>query len=108
MPLIEGLLRELEEEAATTRRVLERVPDAKLTWKPHRKARTLGELALHVAMTPGAVAEFVEHSPVQAPDFTDPSPKSAAELVPALNNSIATANRILRRWTTRRSLRRGA
>jgi hypothetical protein len=52
--------------------VLVRVPDAKLAWKPHRKARTLGELAMHVAMPPGAVAEFVVDSPVQAPDFTDP------------------------------------
>jgi uncharacterized damage-inducible protein DinB len=95
MPLIDGLLQELEEEAVTTRRVLERVPDAKLTWKPHPKARTLGELALHVAMTPGAVAEFVKDSPVQAPDFADPTPKSAAELVPAMDKSIATAKRLL-------------
>jgi hypothetical protein len=95
MPLIDGLLQELEEEAATTRRVLVRVPDAKLAWKPHRKARTLGELAMHVAMTPGAVAEFVVDSPVQAPDFTDPSPKSAAELLPMLDESVATAKRLL-------------
>ena len=95
MPLIDGLLQELEQEAVTTRRVLERVPDAKLTWKPHHKARTLGEVALHVAMTPGAVAEFVKDSPVQSPDFADPSPKSASELVPALDDSIATAKRLL-------------
>ena len=95
MPLIDGLLQELEQEAATTRRVLERVPDAKLAWKPHRKARTLGELAMHVAMTPGAVAEFVVDSPVQAPDFADPSPKSAAELLPMLDDSVATAKRLL-------------
>ena len=95
MPLIDGLLQELEQEAATTRRVLERVPDAKLTWKPHPKARTLGELALHVAMTPGAVAEFVKDSPVQAPDFADPTPKAASELGPALDESIATAKRLL-------------
>ena len=95
MPLIDGLLQELDQEAVTTRRVLERVPDAKLTWKPHPKARTLGDLALHVAMTPGAVAEFVVDSPVQAPDFVDPSPASAAELVPALDDSIARAKRIL-------------
>jgi uncharacterized damage-inducible protein DinB len=95
MPLIDGLLQELDQEAVTTRRVLERVPDSKLTWKPHPKARTLGDLALHVAMTPGAVAEFVADSPVQAPDFVDPSPTSAAELVPALDDSIARAKRIL-------------
>jgi uncharacterized damage-inducible protein DinB len=95
MALIDGLLQELEQEATTTRRVLERVPDAKLTWKPHPKARTLGQLALHVAMTPGAVAEFVSESSVQAPQFEDPSPKSASELVPALDASIAQAKRLL-------------
>jgi uncharacterized damage-inducible protein DinB len=95
MPLIDGLLAELEDEAETTRRVLERVPDSKLTWKPHRKARTLGELALHIAMTPGAVAEFVKDSPVQAPDFADPSPKNAAEIMSTLNDSIAKAKQLL-------------
>ena len=59
MALIDGMLQELEQEAQTTRRVLERVPDNQLAWRPHEKARTLGELALHVAMVPGAVAELV-------------------------------------------------
>jgi uncharacterized damage-inducible protein DinB len=96
MALIDGLLQELEQEATTTRRVLERVPDAKLTWRPHAKARTLGELALHVAMVPGAVAEFVaQPSPVQAPQFQDPKPQNAAELTRTLDESIAKAKRLL-------------
>jgi len=96
MALIDSMLQELEQEAQTTRRVLERVPDDRLTWRPHRKARTLGELALHVAMVPGAVAQLVASpSPAQAPNFTDPSPKSASELVPALDESIATARKVL-------------
>ena len=56
MAIIDGMLQELEHEAQTTRRVLERVPDEQLTWRPHAKARTLGELALHVATVPGGVA----------------------------------------------------
>jgi uncharacterized damage-inducible protein DinB len=96
MALIDGMLQELEQEAQTTRRVLERVPDDKLGWRPHAKARTLGELALHVATVPGNVAEFVAaESPVQAPQFTDPSPKKASELVPALERSIAKAKKVL-------------
>ncbi|HEU4479360.1 MAG TPA: DinB family protein [Pyrinomonadaceae bacterium] len=95
MALIDAMLQELEQEAETTRRVLERVPD-KLNWRPHEKARTLGELALHVAMVPGSVAEFVAaESPVQAPQFTDSSPKQASELVPALDESIAKAKKLL-------------
>jgi uncharacterized damage-inducible protein DinB len=92
MALMDGILQELEQEAKTTRRVLERVPDSQLSWRPHEKARTLGELALHVATVPGGVAQLAAMpSPAQAPNFTDPSPKSASELVPALEQSIETA-----------------
>jgi uncharacterized damage-inducible protein DinB len=95
MALIDGLLQELEEEAKTTRRVLERVPDDKLAWRPHDKARTLGELALHIAMVPGGVAELATQSQAQAPQFIDPSPRRASELVPALDQSIAKAKQAL-------------
>jgi uncharacterized damage-inducible protein DinB len=96
MAIIDGMLQELEHEAQTTRRVLERVPDHHLTWRPHQKARTLGELALHVATVPGGVAALVAGpSPAQAPQFIDPSPTSAAELIPALDESIAKARSLL-------------
>jgi len=89
----DSMLQELDQEARTTRRLLERVPNDRLGWKPHPKARTLGELALHVAVVPGLVAGFAcEPSPAQIPTFAaDPSPASAAELLPALDQSIATA-----------------
>src|SRR5688572_22717866 len=95
MPLIDSLLQELEQEAQTTRRVLERVPD-QLSWRPHEKARTLGELAMHVAIIPGAIAELaMSPSPAQVPQFTDPVPQSAAALVPALEESLAKAKELL-------------
>jgi uncharacterized damage-inducible protein DinB len=90
------MLQELEQEAQTTRRVLERVPENQLAWRPHPKARTLGELALHVAMVPGAVAELIgSPSPAQVPQFTDPVLKSVSELIPALDESIAKARKVL-------------
>ena len=96
MALIDAMLQEMEQEAQTTRRVLERVPDDRLSWRPHEKARTLGELAYHVATVPGNVAALVAaESPVQAPQFTDPTPRKAAELVPALEQSIAKAKKLL-------------
>ncbi len=97
MALIDGMLRELEDEAVTTRRVLERVPDDRLEWRPHEKARTLGELALHVAIVPGGVAQLVASaSPARAPQVgQDPSPASSLELMPALDQSIATAKQVL-------------
>ncbi len=93
--MIDALLQELEQEAQTTRRVLERVPADKLAWKPHDKSMSLGQLALHVASVPGNVAEASRQSPFEAPDFAHPSAASAAELVPALDNSVARAREIL-------------
>jgi uncharacterized damage-inducible protein DinB len=96
MALIDGLLQELEDEAKVTRRVLERVPGDRLAWRPHQKARTLGELALHVASVPGGVAMLVAATtPVQAPQFVDPSPTSVDELIPKLEWSIAKAREVL-------------
>jgi uncharacterized damage-inducible protein DinB len=97
MSLSDSLVQELDQEMRTTRRVLERVPTERLDWRPHPKARSLGQLALHVAMVPGAVAELgSKPSPVQAPRFAeDPMPTSAAELLPALDRSIANAKRIV-------------
>jgi uncharacterized damage-inducible protein DinB len=97
MAIIDGLLQELEMEAQTTRRVLERVPSDQLGWKPHPKARTLGELALHVAVVPGAVAQLASTpSPAQIPNFADPpSPQDASELVPILDRTIDTVKTTL-------------
>lgn len=96
MTIIDGMLQELEQEAQTTRRVLERVPENQLAWRPHEKARSLGQLALHVAIVPGGVAELVASaSPAQAPQFNDPSPTNTSELIPALDQSIAKAKKLL-------------
>jgi hypothetical protein len=95
MALIDGLLQELEQEAQTTRRVLARVPGDQLAWKPHAKSMSLGQLALHVATLPGSVAEISTQSPFPAPEFTYPSAASAAELIPALDQSVAKAKQLL-------------
>ena len=94
--MIDALLQELEREAETTKRVLEQVPADKLAWKPHDKSMSLGQLALHVATCPGNVAEVSQQSPFEAPEFTHPAAASAAELVPALQKSVARAQEILR------------
>ena len=95
MAMIDGLLQELEQEAKTTRRVLERVPDAHLNWKPHPKSMTLGQLAMHVAIVPGGVAEAAAQPSIQRPMFPQPSPSSASELVPMLEDSVTRARQAL-------------
>ena len=95
MSAIEMLLQELDHEAKATRRVLERVPDDRLGWKPHDRSMTLGQLALHVAVVPGAIAEMSQNSPFPVPQFKQPSATSVTQLVETFDESLAKARRIL-------------
>ena len=57
MSLVDALLPEFDHEMTVTRQLLERVPEDRLSWKPHAKSFSLGQLAQHVATVPmwGAV-----------------------------------------------------
>jgi uncharacterized damage-inducible protein DinB len=46
--IAESFLPEFDAEMASTRKLLARVPDDRLAWKPHPKSRSLGDLATHV------------------------------------------------------------
>ena len=96
MRLIDPILAELEQEAHATRRVLARVPDAHLSWRPHPKSFSLGQLALHVATIPGNVAQIaaLELLP-EPPAFVQAAATSSAELVPALDASLAKARQVI-------------
>jgi len=52
MALKDTLLSEFDHEMGTTRRLLERLPDAQLGWKPHEKSMSLGGLATHLCNLP--------------------------------------------------------
>jgi uncharacterized damage-inducible protein DinB len=95
MAIAQGLLQELEQEAQTTRRVLERVPDAHLDWRPHPKSYSLGQLALHIAQIPGAVATLAMQSPATPPQFVQERAARSADLLPALQASVDTAKSTL-------------
>lgn len=49
MSIIENLLVEFQEDAKSTRKMLERVPESSFNWKPHEKSMPLGRLATHIA-----------------------------------------------------------
>ena len=91
MSMTAAMLQEFENEAKTTRRVLERVPPDKLTWRPHPKSMSLGELALHVAMSPGYIAE--NWACQDSRDFgkgggKPPEPTSTQEIVAAHDEGV--------------------
>ena len=70
------------------------VRDEHLDWRPHPRARTIGQLALHLAQMWGGVAPRVAVRGAGA-QFVDPDPASAAELIPTLDASIDRAKELL-------------
>ncbi|MDX1577755.1 MAG: DinB family protein [Gemmatimonadota bacterium] len=96
MSAMESFLSEIEMEAPATRAMLERVPAENLEWRPHEKSMTLGELALHVAGTPGEVAGLLHLDEIPPPDFgSNPQPRSVQEILDAYEESLAAAKRTL-------------
>src|ERR1035438_8427969 len=67
MSVAQSLLAEFEVQAPITRKFLERIPEDSLTWKPHQKSLTAGQLAYHIASVPGGIVRFVQQNPAQAP-----------------------------------------
>lgn len=52
MSTIQPLLKELEQESQTTRKMLERVPTEYFDWQPHKKSMTIQRLVTHIAELP--------------------------------------------------------
>jgi uncharacterized damage-inducible protein DinB len=70
MPIVQTIVDELEREAATTGRVLERIPADKMEWRPHPKSKSAGDLAYHIAALPSLgtiVLQRDELDPSQRP-----------------------------------------
>jgi uncharacterized damage-inducible protein DinB len=111
-PLKQMLLADLDQELATTRRVLERVPDEHLDWKPHEKSMALGALATHIANLVGWQIPILQQDEY---DFaTSPPPRGSAEnraaLLSLLDANVAGLRQALekvddaalaRTWTLR-------
>jgi uncharacterized damage-inducible protein DinB len=96
MSISQSLLAEFEEQALITRRFLERLPEDKLTWKPHNKSMSAGQLAYHLASVPGGVVRFVRDNPAQAPEFASfQQPTSRQEILKAFEESIAAVRSLL-------------
>jgi uncharacterized damage-inducible protein DinB len=99
--LVAPILDEFRQEALITRRVLERVPSGQLTWKPHEKSMSLGQLAWHVATVPGGISRLVQQDAFDASQgkFVPPQPKSIEEIMGACEQSLRDAEQCLEGMT---------
>jgi uncharacterized damage-inducible protein DinB len=95
MPLAQSLLAEFEAQAPVTRKFLERLPDNKLTWKPHLKSLTAGQLAYHLAFVPGGIIRAAQKNQIPPPDFQFPQPATVQEVLDAFDQSVATVREVL-------------
>jgi uncharacterized damage-inducible protein DinB len=90
MSIAQSFLAEFEKQAPITRRFLERLPADKLTWQPHAKSMTAGQLALHIATVPARLLPFVKAPTAQVPDFASfPQPASRDEILKAHDETVA-------------------
>jgi uncharacterized damage-inducible protein DinB len=97
MPLADALLPEFDHEMATTRTVLERVPEDRLSWTPHAKSFSLGALATHLARLPAWAAETLTGSAFDL-DPNQPPPSalpSRHELLATFDRHVAEARAAL-------------
>lgn len=96
MAISDTLLPEFDQEIASTRATLERVPDDRLDWSPHHKSGTMRWLAGHVANIPSwatlAIAQDeLDLAPGGKPLDPPPPPASSAELVATLDRLASEA-----------------
>lgn len=96
MRAIDSILTELDQEAQTTKRVLERIPDDKLTWKPHPKSFSLGQLGLHIASLPGGFTSAIVNDTREVPSFSQPQPKSRQEILDTFSKGLESAKDTLK------------
>lgn len=96
MSLAEYILGEFETQVPITRRFLERLPEDKLSWKPHQRSMSAGQLALHLALVPGRVVCGAQLNPAPVPDFSNiPQPANLQEVLTRFDESIATVKKVL-------------
>ena len=94
--IADSIVMEMDQEAETTRRLFDVIPENKLGWRPHPKARSLGELAMHIATLPGGVAELGQPDVLEMPEFPpEPEATSRAEILEAFAESLKKAKDIV-------------
>jgi len=99
MPKIhELLLAEIDREAVSTRRLLERVPEGRNDWKPHPKSMPLGYLASLVATMPGWIAAMIEQDQLDvtaAGEHQTRSVETNRELLERFDHALGQARKAL-------------
>lgn len=109
MPIIDGMIQELNHEIATTRKLLERIPDEKFDWKPHEKSWNMGDLSSHIVNLLSWVEVTLTADEFDIPEnYTPWKAETRDELVAELDETLKKAHaamkgfsdaRLMETWT---------
>ncbi|HZT31935.1 MAG TPA: DinB family protein [Bryobacteraceae bacterium] len=96
MAIRDALLAEFDHEMATTRRVLERCPEAKFGWKPHPRSFDMASLATHIVNMVGWSVETIQKdsvdiAPPGQPPYKEEPVTSQKELLDRFDKNVAAA-----------------
>ena len=96
MTISEMLLPEFDQEMASTRKILDCVPEDKLAWKPHAKSMSLGRLAGHVAELPDWGCYVINQERLDlTPDMKPFIAATKVELMETLDKNVAAVRQAI-------------
>jgi uncharacterized damage-inducible protein DinB len=100
MSYAQSILPEFDQEMASTRKVLERIPEGKLDWKAHPKSNTIGWNATHLAEMPSWVEGTLKQdewdiAPVGGEPYRTPKLSSKQEILAMFDKNVAAARRAI-------------
>lgn len=96
MSVIEATIAEVRQEAKTTRKMLERVPEDSLAWQPHEKSMTLGRLAAHIAALPGVFIAKLAQDEADSKSFGQLPTDNATKIVELFDKNISDSVEFLK------------
>ena len=103
MAIVDYLLPEFDHEMATTRRVLERVPERAFEWKPHEKSMSLGQLSGHLANIPAWCSAVLDlpgaDLAIDGDRYRSTFPQTRERLVEDFDGKLASARASLVKQT---------
>ena len=88
---VKALLPEFDQEMASTRRVLQRVPSDKPDWKPHAKSFSMAHLAQLLSWMPGWITNAVQETSLDLGSFGGYSNKRTDDLLAAFDKHVREA-----------------
>ncbi len=111
MKIIPFLIKELEQEAKTTRKFLKLVSPDKFSWKPHEKSMEMKRLCVHIAELPGWIDMSINTDGVNfaTSDYKPTEVSSTEDLINLLDQSekkalaalesVKDEDELLKTWT---------